>query len=52
MKIKEGLKWLKNISFYGKKTKLLQKHELCVKGKVYIMNFSDKGNVVSMGFWE
>ena len=34
------------------KTKLLQKHELCAKGKVYIMNFSDKGNVVSMGFWE
>ena len=37
-----------------KKHKFLwkKKHELCAKGKVYIMNFSDKGNVVRMVFWE
>ena len=29
--------------------KLLQKHELCAKGK--IMNFSDEGNVDIMNFW-
>ena len=32
--------------------KLLQKHELCTKGKVHIMNFSDEENVDIMDFWE
>ena len=32
--------------------KLLQKYELCTKGKVHIMNFSDKGNNDIMDFWE
>ena len=31
--------------------KLLQKHELCAKGKVHIMNFSDEGNVDIMNIW-
>ena len=31
--------------------KLLQKHELCKKGKVHIMDFLDKGNVGIMDFW-
>ena len=39
----------RNISFY-KKNKILQKHELCTKGKVHIMNFSDKENVDVMDF--
>ena len=41
----------KNISFYERKN-LSQKHELCKKGKVHIMNFSDEENVNIMGFWE
>ena len=32
--------------------KLLQKYELCTKGKVHIMNFSDEENVDNMDFWE
>ena len=32
--------------------KLLQKHELCTKGKVHIINFSDKGYVDIMDFWD
>ena len=32
--------------------KLLQKHELCTKGKVYIINFPDKGYVDIMDFWD
>ena len=32
--------------------KVLQKHELCLKGKVHIMDFLDKGNVDIMDFWE
>ena len=32
--------------------KVLQKHELCSKGKVHIMDFLDKGNVDIMDFWE
>ena len=31
--------------------KLLQKHELCKKEKVHIMNFSDKENIDIMDFW-
>ena len=38
--------------FVLKKKKLLQKHELCMKGKVHIMNFSDKENVDIIDFWE
>ena len=34
------------------KKELLQKHELCTKGKVHIINFSDKENVDIMDFWE
>ena len=33
----------RNISFYKKD--LFQKHELCTKGKVHIINFSDEENV-------
>ena len=33
------------------KKKLLQKHELCTKGKVHIMNFLDEENVDIMDFW-
>ena len=32
--------------------KLLQKHELCTKGKVHIMNFSDEENVDIVNLWE
>ena len=32
--------------------KLSQKHELCTKSKVHIMNFLDKRNVDIMDFWE
>ena len=32
--------------------KLLQKHVLCTKGKVHIMNFSDEENVNIIDFWE
>ena len=32
--------------------KLLQKHKLCTRRKVHFMNFSDKGNVDIMNFWE
>ena len=32
--------------------KLLQKHELCMKGKARIMKFSDEENVDIMNFWE
>ena len=32
--------------------KLLQKHELCTKGKVHVMNFSDEENANIMDFWE
>ena len=31
--------------------KLLQKHELCKKMKVHIIDFSGKGNVGIMDFW-
>ena len=34
------------------KKKLLQKHELCTKGKVHIMNFSDEENVDIVNLWE
>ena len=34
------------------KKKLLQKHELCIKGKVHIINFSDEEKVDIMNFWE
>ena len=34
-----------------KRKKLLQKHELCKKGKVHIMNFLDKGSISVMDFW-
>ena len=30
----------RNISFYERKTKLLQKHEFCLKGKVHFMGSS------------
>ena len=40
----------RNISFYERK-KLLQKYELCAKGRVHIMNFSYKGNFDIMDFW-
>ena len=32
--------------------KLLQKYELCTKGKVHIMSFLDEENVGIMDFWE
>ena len=34
----------------GKKP--LRKHELCTKGKVHNMNYSDKGNNDIVNFWE
>ena len=40
----------RNISFYERK-KLLQKYELCAKGRVHIMNFSYKRNFDIMDFW-
>ena len=40
MKIKEVFNMVqRNINFYERKKKLLQKHEFCTKGKVHIMNF-------------
>ena len=34
--------------FLWNQKKLLQKHELCSKGKVHIMNFLDKGNIKTL----
>ena len=44
----------RNISFYERKKKLLQKgkNELSTKAKVLIINFLDKGKVDIMDFWE
>ena len=41
----------RNLSFYERKKKLLQKHELCTKRKVH-MNFSGGENVDIMDFCE
>ena len=42
---------VRETGFYERK-KSLQKHELCTKGKVHIMNSLDKGNVDIVDFWE
>ena len=35
-----------------KRKTLLQKHDLCTKGKVHIRDFSDEEKVDMMDFWE
>ena len=42
----------RNISFYEREKKINFGFELCTKGKVHIMNFSDEQNVDIMDFRE
>ena len=42
----------RNIRFYERRKKILQKQDLCTKEKVHIIKFLDKGNVDIMDFWE
>ena len=35
-----------------KRKKLIQKHKLCTKGKVHIMNFSNEENIYIVAFWK
>ena len=42
----------RNISLYETKKDIIKKSWICTKGKAHITNFSDKGNVDAMDFWE